>query len=168
MKIIILSTLAVLWGCSDSPLSTEVNSDCPPSGKAFQEDSGEHNGEGEGGEVSEDGGEESATQYAKADTFDEVRAGARLVISYIEAAGEFRGTVENTTDATLTNVRVEIHLSTGLELGPTTPVDLAAGEIVEVVLAVPESDRDFTSYGAHPEVGTDSPTVVSGDNPNCP
>ena len=88
-------------------------------------ESGEHDGEGE----SDGDGEESGTQYGLNETFDEVRAGARLALSYDSAANAFTGTVENTTGATLRRIRVEVHLSNGTELGPTTPTDLAPGEV---------------------------------------
>ena len=100
---------------------------------------------------SSEGGEESGTQYALGDTFDEVRAGARLMLTYDPAANAFTGTVENTTDATLTRVRVEVHLSNGIELGPTTPVDLAPGQVHDIDL--PASSQPFKSWSAHPEVG---------------
>ena len=106
-------------------------------------ESGEHNGGEEG--------EESGDQYALGDTYDSVRAGARLILSYDAAAHAFRGTVENTTVATLTRVRVEVHLSNGIELGPTTPVDMAPGQVVEVTL--PASSEPFSTWSAHPEVG---------------
>ena len=98
-----------------------------------------------------EGGEESGTQFALGDTFDEVRAGARLVLSYDSATNAFTGTVENTTRATLSRVRVEVHLSNGIELGPTTPVDLAPGQVVAITL--PASSQPFTSWSAHTEVG---------------
>ena len=83
-------------------------------------ESNEHGGGSEsGGE-----GEESGTRFALSDTFDEVRAGARLVLSYDSTANAFIGTVENTTGYALSRVRVEVHLSNGAELGPTPPVDL--------------------------------------------
>ena len=109
-------------------------------------ESGEHSSdsESENGE----GGEESGTQFAFGDTFDEVRAGARLVLSYDSATNAFTGTVENTTRATLSRVRVEVHLSNGIELGPTTPVDLAPGQVVAITL--PASSQPFTSWSAHP------------------
>ena len=47
-----------------------------------------------------------------------VRAGARLVLRYDAATQTFVGTVENTTSVTLSQVRVEVHLSNGVELGP--------------------------------------------------
>ena len=109
-------------------------------------ESGEH-----GGEEHDEGSEESGTQFAPSETFDEVRAGARLILSYDSAANAFTGTVENTTGSTLSRVRVEVHLSNGIELGPTTPVDMAPGEIVAITL--PAGSQPFTSWSAHPEVG---------------
>ena len=110
-------------------------------------ESGEHNGSSESSEE----GEESGTQLTLSETFDEVRAGARLILSYDADANAFTGTVENTTDATLKLVRVEVHLSNGTELGPTTPVDLAPGQVADITL--PATAEKFTSWSAHPEVG---------------
>ena len=73
------------------------------------------------------GGEEAATQYGLNDVYDVVRSGARLILRYDAASESFVGSVTNTTAAILRNVRIEIHLSNGTELGPTTPIDLGAG-----------------------------------------
>ena len=97
------------------------------------------------------GDEESGAQYALSETYDQVRAGARLILSYDSAANAFTGTVQNTTGATLNRVRVEVHLSNGIELGPTTPVDIAPGQVVDVTL--PASSQPFSTWSAHPEVG---------------
>ncbi|MXY98067.1 MAG: hypothetical protein F4Z29_10045 [Gemmatimonadetes bacterium] len=51
----------------------------------------------------------------------------------------------------MNGVRVEVHLSNGTELGPTTPVDLAPGESVDVSLAATE--EPFTGWTPHAEVG---------------
>ena len=110
-------------------------------------ESGEHSEESESGE----GGEESGTQFTLDETFDEVRAGARLIVAYDSASNAFIGTVENTTGGSLNRVRVEVHLSNGIELGPTTPVDLAPGQVAEVSL--PASSEPFETWSAHPEVG---------------
>ena len=150
-----LVLMLALVGCQDSsePERGEEESGEHSGGS---ESAGEHTGEGEesneheGGSESGEEGEESGTQFALDDTFDEVRAGARLVLSYDGNANAFTGAVENTTEATLNRVRVEVHLSNGIELGPTTPVDLAPGQSVEVTLAA--SDEPFTSWSAHPEV----------------
>jgi hypothetical protein len=52
------------------------------------------------------------------------------------------------------SVRVEVHLSNGVELGPTTPQNLAAGEAIEVTLVA--TDESFETWSAHPEVGGES------------
>lgn len=108
-------------------------------------------GESGGSPQIDDGSEESGTQFGLTDTYDRVRAGARLTLSYDAAANAFTGVVVNTTNAVLPRVRVEVHLSNGVELGPTVPVDLAPGESLPVML--PAGSQPFVSWGAHPEVG---------------
>jgi len=121
---------------------------------ARSEGSGEH---GEGGESGEGGhgeegeeGEESGVYIGKGETWDAVRRGARLVLKFDAASNAFVGTVENTTAGTLCSVRVEVHLSTGTELGPTARTDLPSGEKTEVNL--PTDGEAFGAWTAHPEV----------------
>ncbi len=102
--------------------------------------------------------EESAVQLALTDTYDHTRNGARLILNYDAATNTFKGTVENTTNAVLPQVRVEIHLfnSQGSnppdpELGPTPPVDLAPGQKIPIELIA--LDEPFDMWVAHPEVG---------------
>ena len=94
--------------------------------------------------------EEDGAAYALDETYDEARVGARLILAYDSASNSFTGTVENITDAVLKAVRVEVHLSNGVELGPTGPADLAPGEQVEVFL---DANNVFDSWTAHAEVG---------------
>ena len=108
------------------------------------------------------GGEEARNLLTKEQTFDQVRAGARLILRYDAAANVFAGTVENTTNATLSNVRVEVHLSNGIELGPTTPVDLAPGQMASVTL--PASDQPFDTWNPHAEVGPQGTEEGHGSN----
>ena len=115
---------------------------------------------GEGGGASGEPGE-SGTQYRLDQTFDEVQSGARLILSYDLEANAFNGTVENTTNATLDQVRVEVHLSNGTEIGPTTPMDLTPGQIITITL--PATDASFTTFSAHPEIGTDTEPGVGTD-----
>ena len=68
-----------------SPASTTAASRLAKHGGSAE--SGEHDGEGE----SDGDGEESGTQFGLNDTFDEVRAGARLKLSYDSAANSFTG-----------------------------------------------------------------------------
>ena len=60
--------------------------------------------------------------------------------------------MENTTNNVLRQVRIEVHLSNGAELGPTTPVDLAPGEKVAVNLS--STAAAFNTWVAHAEVGS--------------
>ena len=109
-------------------------------------------GEGSGSESGASGSEEgSGAQLALDETFDAVRSGARLVLNYDAASNAFIGAVENTTGNALNQVRIEVHLSNGMELGPTTPVNLAPGEVIAVNL--PATQASFTGWVAHAEVG---------------
>jgi hypothetical protein len=78
------------------------------------------------------------------------RRGARLVLTFDAATNAFKGTVENTTESAICSVRVEVHLSTGTELGPTPRTDLDAGESTEVALLT--GGETFDTWTAHPEV----------------
>ena len=51
----------------------------------------------------------------------------------------------------LKKVRVEVHLSNGVELGPTKAANLKPGERADIHLAA--AGTDFDSWTAHPEVG---------------
>ena len=126
------------------------------SGRGGGESGGEHGPGGEGGsESGSEGGasgseEDSGATLALDETFDAVR-GTRLILNYDGAGNAFTGTVENTTNNVLSNVRIEVHLSNGTEFGPTTPVDMAPGEVLRVNL--PATAASFTGWIAHAEVG---------------
>ena len=122
------------------------------------EEDGEHGANGEqtghlpGYEEGGSEGEESRQQFAKDETYDQVRNGARLKLVYDAKTNAFVGTVENTTNQTLSKVRVEVHLSNGIELGPTPPTDLAPDQTINVELSA--AGQDFNKWSAHPEVGS--------------
>ena len=97
---------------------------------------------------------ESGRRWAPTETATETRSGVELVISYNSSTEWFDGTVTNTSDVTVTNVRVEIHLSNGTELGPTPRVDLGPQESRPVKLDA--SGQNFTWYSVHVEVGSSS------------
>ena len=130
------------------------------SGGEGSEGSGGEGSEGSGGEGAGGAGEEGGSALTLDETFDTVRKGARLIMGYDRAAQAFIGTVENTTNATLQQVRVEIHLSNGVELGPTTPRDLAAGEAMPVRLDA--AGQSFSGWTPHAEVGPQTGTHGSG------
>ena len=160
----------ILAGCRDGSGQTPQAHD---SGTASSrgESGGEHGGS-EGSEGSEHGGEGSegssagseeaaAAQLTPDETFDMVRTGAHLILSYDAATNHFKGTVTNTTNNVLTRVRIEVHLSNGTELGPTTPIDLAPGETAPVDL--PSTTASFTTWVAHAEVGSGAEGQSGGE-----
>ena len=97
-------------------------------------------------------GEEDGTAIAKGEKFVQTKNGVKLILTYNEEKSAFMGSVENITEKTLQRVRVEIHLSNGKELGPTTPIALAAGEIRKVQLNA--AGEKFISWNTHAEVGS--------------
>lgn len=119
---------------------------------------GEHardaHGEGEG--------EEDETPLGQEEIYDVSRKGTHLVLAYDADAKAFKGTIENISEEILQRVRVEVHLSNGLELGPTIQADLAPGELREVELAV--ESGDFTSWSTHAEVGNSEHDYGEGEH----
>ncbi len=97
-------------------------------------------------------GEESAQQLTLDQIYDELRAGTRLILHYDAERNAFLGTVMNVSDTTLDQVRVEVHLSNGIELGPTPPIDLVPGQ--EENIEMPAGEQPFTTWSAHAEVGS--------------
>ena len=123
-------------------------------------------GRGEGAEGSSERGSDGeegsgANALAPEETYDAVRSGARLILSYDAAGNSFKGTVENTTEGVLARVRIEVHLSNGAELGPTTPTDMAPGEVVSINLLA--TAASFTGWTAHAEVGAGGEGGESGE-----
>ena len=109
--------------------------------------------EGEHGSESEHGEElgESGIRYGIAETAREARSGVRLELRFDGASETFTGTVVNTTAEPVSQVRVEVHLSNGVELGPTPRISLAPGETSSVRLEA-EGQR-FEAWTTHVEIG---------------
>ena len=155
--------VGILTACMDNGITEGRDSNGVTTSQEISKRSGESGGEhgGSGGESGNEtsgesgasGSEEgSGANLAPDETFDAVRGGARLIMNYDPASNAFTGTVENTTGNALSNVRIEVHLSNGTELGPTTPVDMAPGEVLAVNL--PSTQASFTGWIAHAEVGS--------------
>ena len=104
---------------------------------------------------------DDANALAPDETYDAVRSGARLILNYDAPSNSFKGTVENTTNGVLDRVRIEVHLSNGAELGPTTPTDMAPGEVVAINL--PATPASFTGWTAHAEAGAGGEGSESGE-----
>ena len=152
MKTIVLLVIlsALLSACADTN-----NLPTGESGEVAHSEGNEESGAlftGESGEVAHDeGDEEAGAQFTKANTYDAIRKGARLTLRFDASANAFVGNVTNTTNQPLRRVRVEVHLSNGTELGPTTPRDLPAGNTMPIKLeALGEA---FNTWSAHAEVG---------------
>ncbi len=97
---------------------------------------------------------ESGTRWNSNETATETRSGVTLVLSYDSSSQRFNGTVTNTTNSTVADVRVEIHLSNGTELGPTPRTSLNAQESKPVTLD--SSGQNFDWYSVHVEIGSSS------------
>lgn len=97
---------------------------------------------------------ESGTRWNPDETATDTRRGVNLVISYSSSGQRFSGTVTNTTGSTVTDVRVEVHLSNGTELGPTPRIDLNAQESRPITLDA--SGQRFDWYSVHVEIGSSS------------
>ena len=149
-----LTALAVvlimsLPGCGEGPTVPEEQSE-PESGTEAASGSEPASGT-ESGTGSEPG--ESGTQYKLSDTARQSRSGVNLVIGYDAAAQSFTGTVTNTTTAVVSLVRVEVHLSNGIELGPTPSLNLTPAQTSPVALSA--DGQQFTTWSVHVEIGED-------------
>jgi hypothetical protein len=116
------------------------------------DEEGEHTVEHERSEHSErehEEREESGEYIGAGDKWRATRNGLELHLVYAPELGTFFGTVRNTTEQKLCAVRVEIHLSSGVELGPTKPKDLDAGAKTGVMLGV--AGKQVDRWTAHPE-----------------
>ena len=127
----------------------EGNGELAPRGESGSESAGAGGEEGSG-----------ANALALHETLDAVRSGARLILKYDAPSNSFKGTVENMTNGILDRVRIEVHLSNGTELGPTTPTEMAVGEVIAI--NIPATPPAFTGWTAHAEVGAGSEGNDSG------
>lgn len=95
--------------------------------------------------------------YTIDEKYDMVKKGVRLILSYNKDLNKFTGSIENIATKTLKKVRVEIHLSNGKELGPTTPENLKAGEKRQIELDA--KGEVFDKWSTHAEVGSNEHAV---------
>lgn len=110
----------------------------------------EHSHSGEDAHMHER--ETSGTMLGLKETYDEVRKGVRLTLSYNSEKSSFSGAVENTTQDALPPVSVRVELSNGTELGPTTPANLDPGESQTIELDA--TGETFDSWSTHFEMGS--------------
>lgn len=162
----------VLAGLSAYPAGPQAGSPASREGRerhgehSGREGRGEHaGGEGRGehgGRTGGEGGEEGGAYLAKMTRQDELFAnGARLVLQFNPNTNVFAGSVTNTTTTTLSQVRVEIHLDNGTELGPTKRVDVGPGQTIPVELGT--FGEEFSSWVSHPEAGIERGHGAGGE-----
>lgn len=97
-------------------------------------------------------GEESGKRYSQTEKCTEVRKEVKLILSYDKASESFKGTIKNNSEKVAERARVEVHLSNGVELGPTEPVNLKPGKQIEVSLSA--KGQKFEWWSTHAEVGS--------------
>ena len=142
----------IVTGCSNGPRHNNEKVL-----ETLEAERGEHSRDVEGkGE-----GEEDGTQFSKNDIYDEIKNGAHLVLSYNAGNNSFTGTVENLTQEVIKNVRVEVHLSNGIELGPTNPKNLKPGE--KILVELNATEKAFETWSTHAEVGSREHGNEGGD-----
>lgn len=122
-------------------------------GGSRRESKEEHGGEGrEGREAGSEGkGEENGNQFGIKETYSGVRRGVQMTLKYNAKKGGFVGKVKNVTTKTIKDVRVEVHLSNGVELGPTQRADLAPRQTRAIFLST--EGNKFKSWSTHAESG---------------
>ena len=120
----------------------------------------EHGGREHGGSVR--GGEEGSAYLPTMTKQNKLFAnGARLVLQFDPKTQVFVGAVTNTTARILPQVRVEVHLDNGTELGPTQRIDVGPGQTVPVELGT--FGNEFNSWVSHPEAGVERGHGVGGE-----
>ncbi|PON17422.1 hypothetical protein C2W62_13275 [Candidatus Entotheonella serta] len=138
--------------CDSAPTGTE-DGEGPegPEGRSEGPEGGSEGPEG-GRECGGESSDESSPPIPLTDSFSGVFQNQNFTFAFDVSTGAFRGTVENPTDDFICQSRTEIHLGVGaqvIELGPTIPVNLAPGEILNVVMAANGFAPD--TYSLHPE-----------------
>ncbi len=76
-----------------------------------------------------------------------------MILAYNPRTQSFKGTVQNATTKPLSQVRVEVHLSNGVELGPTKRIDLEPGKKIPIELSA--ANQKFEWWTTHPEHGNE-------------
>lgn len=124
-------------------------------GEGHDRDKKEHREaqEGKGHDSDEKKGEseEDGTMYNLAHSYDMTKHGVNLILKYDDASNSFKGKVTNVSSKTADRVRVEVHLSNGTELGPTTPVNLKPNES-HIIIIIDATKKSFEKWSTHAEV----------------
>ena len=95
-------------------------------------------------------GEGFGVKIAHGESYDRDQDGIRLILTHEPKRNIFNGFVENLTNGTLKGVRVEVHLSNGVVLGPTPAVDLVPGDRKDINISA--KNFIFENWTAHLEI----------------
>ena len=87
------------------------------------------------------------------ETYNINLAGVKIILDYDPADNSFKGYIENTTQNIINRVRVGIHLSNDVELGPTLAANLMPGERKDIRLSA--KNFVFDCWIVHPKIGDD-------------
>lgn len=85
------------------------------------------------------------------ESVDQMHEGVRLRLSYHPKSDSIQGTLTNTTDQEINDVRVEIHLKNGEKLAPVTQERLFKGQ--EAGIGFNAKGKDIEGWTAHVEIG---------------
>lgn len=132
---------------TDEPRPSESGTVGAGTERGEERDGGEHGAEGDGEEHAEEG-EEAGDQIARGARWIATRDDVRLILSFNSESESFTGRAENSANEPLC-VRVEVHLSTGIELGPTETIVVPYGGSAAVTL--PAGGEEFATWSAHTE-----------------
>ena len=94
---------------------------------------------------------ELRAQHGLTDTAWETRGGINLVLCYDEGIEVFTGTLTNTMGVGVPSVEFRVHLSNGIELGPSSGASLAPGQVLAVMLNA--RGQRFTAWSVRLGVG---------------
>jgi len=97
-------------------------------------------------------GEESGKRYTQTEACDVERRGIKLHLQFDKSSSSFVGNMKNVTKRVIKKARVEVHLSNGVELGPTKAVNIIPGKSIRVNL--PAKNQSFTWWSTHAETGS--------------
>ncbi|MEX2610927.1 MAG: hypothetical protein WEA24_13340 [Gemmatimonadota bacterium] len=100
-------------------------------------------GSATGGAATAAEGNAPGTFIPVTDTWDSVRDGLHVVLSYDEGLDAFKGMITNNTSGTLCRAQVSVQLENGPDLGPSAPVDLNAGAARPVEIRVDGEPVEF-------------------------
>lgn len=97
------------------------------------------------------------TFWNRNQTAIEVKSGVELTISFDEVNKEWKYKVENKNAFISTRVRIEVHTFDAagkqmFEFGPTTPIDMNSGQVINATIAAPNAGN-FATFSTHAESG---------------